>query len=533
MSEAAFELPQVSLGRYVDLLKRRRWQVIPVSLLGLVVGGAVAFFIPRYYVAETVLSYYRVPTEIQVAPQEDPFKFVVDNATIMLPQVARDAMAHLGWDESRETDPQKKRDLERDVEQRITVLDVNALPHRTFVRLVVQFRDRDGKRAAAFLNEVVDTWMGQRIAEMRKQVEDQSNLANRQSKSALTEWNTLNGELSNLAFVYGFRRDFSEGSQQEDLRLRGEAQAAREGKLLEAQGEVARLNKAIDDKQKEIDLTRRTVDLSSLSVAERFKAGSPEQQMAVELLRVQKILEMAGEAYPGRAEFEADAKLLKEKLERALAAGGEAVNPAIEKLRKELEELGQQLAAATAKRDALLAEVGVQGEGSKRRQDAMQEYIAKLRALGEAEDKRKAASARLAAAIEMREQLESNRPIKVEIPATVPKRPTEPNIFLVAVVGCVVGLGVAIGLILLIDVMQGTLKTVDDVERALPVPVLGAVSHLETEEQRRRQSQGRRRASLVAGLFLLGAVVVITTYYWAPHRLPPFARDLLSLVLGG
>ena len=40
-------LPQLSLQRYVDLVKRRRWQVLPVSLLGLLVGGIVAFFIPR------------------------------------------------------------------------------------------------------------------------------------------------------------------------------------------------------------------------------------------------------------------------------------------------------------------------------------------------------------------------------------------------------------------------------------------------------------------------------------------------------
>ena len=34
-----FEVPQISLTRYVDLLKRRRWQVVPVSLIGLLLGG--------------------------------------------------------------------------------------------------------------------------------------------------------------------------------------------------------------------------------------------------------------------------------------------------------------------------------------------------------------------------------------------------------------------------------------------------------------------------------------------------------------
>ena len=47
------ELPTVSFARYLDLLKRRTWQVVSVSLLGLVVGGLVALMIPRYYVAHT------------------------------------------------------------------------------------------------------------------------------------------------------------------------------------------------------------------------------------------------------------------------------------------------------------------------------------------------------------------------------------------------------------------------------------------------------------------------------------------------
>jgi hypothetical protein len=38
---------------------------------------------------------------------------------------------------------------------------------------------------------------------------------------------------------------------------------------------------------------------------------------------------------------------------------------------------------------------------------------------------------------------------------------------------------------------------------------------------------------LLAGGILFGLVVVVTTYYVAPHRLPPFARDLLAIVLGG
>jgi len=63
--------------------------------------------------------------------------------------------------------------------------------------------------------------------------------------------------------------------------------------------------------------------------------------------------------------------------------------------------------------------------------------------------------------------------------------------------------------------------------------MLGGVSYLETDEQRIRTASGRRRVSLLAGSILFGMVVVVTTYYVAPHRLPPFAREVLAIVLGG
>ena len=51
MSE--LDIPQISIARYLELLKRRWWSVIPVTVIGLIVGGVAAFLVPRYYVAET------------------------------------------------------------------------------------------------------------------------------------------------------------------------------------------------------------------------------------------------------------------------------------------------------------------------------------------------------------------------------------------------------------------------------------------------------------------------------------------------
>jgi hypothetical protein len=96
----------------------------------------------------------------------------------------------------------------------------------------------------------------------------------------------------------------------------------------------------------------------------------------------------------------------------------------------------------------------------------------------------------------------------------------------------VLGLGAAIGLILLLDVLQGTFKTVEDVERALSVPVLGGMSHLETEEERRDLQRVRKRNSLIVlALLMLGGTVLLI-YLVNPSALPSFVRDVLSFLLG-
>ena len=128
-------------------------------------------------------------------------------------------------------------------------------------------------------------------------------------------------------------------------------------------------------------------------------------------------------------------------------------------------------------------------------------------------------------------KIRTTPPIRVEDPARVRNRPSEPNITLVALAGSLAGLALAIGLILVIDFLQASFKTVGDVEHALSVPILGSISHMKTEEKKSAETRKHRRVALVATVLLVLLVAVFFIYYTDPTLLPGPVRDVLSLIL--
>ena len=138
MTQMQVELPQLSLQRYLDLVKRRRWQLVPVSLLGLVIGGLVAFFIPRYFVADTLVVHQQVPGETP-PDRENPFRSIVDTARSTIPLAVDEALDELHWPEVAQLDRFERQQYEREVEERVRVLEANAWDKtRAYAQLRVQ-----------------------------------------------------------------------------------------------------------------------------------------------------------------------------------------------------------------------------------------------------------------------------------------------------------------------------------------------------------------------------------------------------------
>jgi hypothetical protein len=559
------DLPQLSLQRYVDLVRRRRWQLVPISLLGLVVGAVVAFLIPRYYVAEASVEHQEVAGEMERG--DNPFKRIVDNATETIRLSAGKAMEALNWPEAAIADPSRRTLEEKAVRERITVLDSNAGDKaRTYAYIRIFYKDTDAKRAADFANALVDTWIAGRVAKLRSSHAEQLQLANTEFNEWDRTYEQYLTEKQNLEVRYRIRPDLEPGLQQEEFRQRQAAHAELRDRRRELEGERAARNAEVERLREQLaTVPERTLPTAAaiqeaLRVADAIRlrdgkagaAGGAEppateprpdakEREGVAAMLMQLQMAQAGidawkEGTRERARMERDSKRMLTVLCAALGivldAEGKMPNPTHA-------DLASRLAAAVkaaAKTAGDLQRIETELVGEERRLDDLAEGYrlleSKRKDLAMAEQKRADAAGWAQQQSGYLAALEKRLPVTPQQRATPPPRPTEPNILVVSLIGAVLGLGVAVGLILLLDLLQGTWKTSDEVERGLGVPVLGGMSHMETEVERATASRGRRRAGMAAFLATALVVLIVVVWYRAPTRLPAFVRDLMALLLG-
>ena len=67
--------------------------------------------------------------------------------------------------------------------------------------------------------------------------------------------------------------------------------------------------------------------------------------------------------------------------------------------------------------------------------------------------------------------------ISIVDPASVPRGPIKPNIKLNVILGAIVGLGLGLGLVFFLEYLDNTIKSPEDVEEYLNIPLLGVLSH--------------------------------------------------------
>jgi len=530
------EMPQLSLQRYIDLVKRRRWRVVPVSILGLVIGGLVAFLIPRYFVAKTLLLHSQLPGGAKNS--EYPFKQIVDTAKSSIPLYVEEAVAELKWQEYTSADEFTRGQYARGVEERVKIFEQNSGDSdRLYATLSVEYRDTDGNRSEQLLNKLVEVWMMRRTSELREPARARALAAKTQAERAQLAVRQCRTDKQNLERQYGIDPQFSISVQRAEYGAQIERQIEAQGILSKQIGAQAKLAAAIGvDRDKLADLAPRIPPVDALW----FDAALKDKKIApLAMMAAKKMMEFTSTFRPGtpnwykaKRDYERQVAYIKQLLPKVpVDSEGMVPNPKHTDLRLKIELAEKDLVKVTAEIAAVEKSLAAEADRLSRLKDGYLVYENKLDELREAEDARRSALADEAEANKFDVELTKDLPVKQLRRAVVPPVPTEPNIMVVASVGCLLGLLAAIGLILLFDFLQGSYKTLDDVERGLSVPVLGGISHLETKAEQQMASRSRRRVSLVAAAALLMVTSIVMVFYLDPNRLPAVVRNVLNVLL--
>jgi capsular polysaccharide biosynthesis protein len=535
------ELPPISFARYLDLLKRRRWQVIPMSVFGLVVGGVIAFFVPRYYVAETELVYTGMVLDTDSKTGADPLYQRVLGAksavTATIPKTAEE----LQWVGRNEDDPVRQNILDG-IRARTSVEAWQVSRERSDYKIKIVYRDVDGVRAKTFANRLRETW----VADLMQQF---NHIAANELRLATNEVTNLS-HARDEAFVEikNFRQEHQLERGEEDFGGQAAAETGIKTDLRAHQAMVTQIQAGLIGKRLSLDTLQQSIEEGVIPARKPVSTPlSADPQLAEQAQRLQAQIVAAQAARDGwrpgtywHGYHQAVLEAAQQQL-RALAPGSAEAGVRVEMVENpdyvarlaEINQLKADISVLESQLGVYLAEVAELEDRLRVLPEIWRDYELRLAEKARIEERLAAAQARTDSFRNRWERARTIDPFSSVVFAVVPSTPTEPNVSLVALAGSLLGLAAAIGLVLLLDILRASFKTVDDVSYALKLPVLGVMSHLETEEMRVENQRHRRVVAAVIAVFLTLLIGVITVYYVAPTRLPTSVHRVLDALLAG
>ena len=193
----------------------------------------------------------------------------------------------------------------------------------------------------------------------------------------------------------------------------------------------------------------------------------------------------------------------------------EVENPARAEIRRLIQEVESKIAGIESRKRGL--EVMIVEE--EKEVGRLHEVYRKVRLLEEQIQIHKATltAAEQAYQAKMREfavaSSPKNNPFAILEEVNVPPKATEPNPWLIVILSVALGLGIGIGIAVLLEYTKSCFRSVYDVSRVLPVPVLGNINRIVTRREA-KQRLARRMIVGAASFLVLGSLAFVT-WAWA------------------
>lgn len=532
--------PPGQLQELLEILRRRRWQVILPAALIVALGTAFAVIVPKKYT---------VSTEVEL---RETF-LQTKGAAIRLTNQAREAesatyqirsskrlrgvVEKLKWPEYLTLSPEEQFEFLKDLQEDVTVTVPRKPEGATSSYVTIEYKDTDPQRAVEFLRELRTQWIESEVEKGRSAVKAEYDVLLAQREALEEERRKKDLELTDLRASYGLSptQPLSASDVQRDEDPVFAALERHRDQLQVAQIDLAETQSTVEAIQKQLEEIEPKIRIESEVGGRSF-----EDEIRARRLEIAK-LQVKLEGYkPQHSKYTTTRRMieaLESEIEQLETMATEAeveerwvTNPDYAPKLKELEEATVLRDAKRGRRDRLLEVIASEEEQVRERQQIYSE--ARLR---QEEIMAVAASLRdLEIRLQnKRQELEvingpAGNPFQIIQQVNAPTSPSQPSAVLIIIFSLVAGFGVGLAGALLIEFSKSCFRNPGELSRVMVVPVLGVVNTIRTERQLRRARLRRATVGLASSLFV--AAVLFVAWAWAhkPEFLAPGVLDAIE-----
>jgi succinoglycan biosynthesis transport protein ExoP len=559
-----------SLSEYVGIVRRRRTPALVAGLSVLLIALAIALFWPATYrsTGTILIEQQEVPVDLvrsMVSSYADQRIQMISQRVMTSENLMRIMDRYQLYSDRRRKDPREEL-IERmrdDIELSMISADVVdprlGRPVKATIAFTLSYDSSSRDLAAKVANEITSLYLNENLQTRRQTADDTASFLTAEGDRLSKQIDQLDARLAEfkarhvnnlpeLAQVNMSQMNRTEEELREtDTRLRSldqqivflDAQLATltpHAQLYTDSGQrilspsdrlktlksdyarasaiyasthpdVVRMKREIEGLEKEVgridtgnDLARQLDDAQSQLAAarEKYAADHPDVQ---QLERLVASLEQA----------------MREAPLTSAAVRSEPDNPAYIQVSSQREATLSERESLRKKRDVLRARINDFEQRLARSPEVEREYSGMLRELQSAqlkygEVRQKQMEATLSRNLETERKGERFTLIEPPLPA---EEPVSPPRLVIVVLGMVLSFGVAVGIVLLIEAVDTSIRTRRDIELLTAVPPLAVLPWIETPDERAGRAK-TRRLSLAGAVGGVAAAVVMTHFLYRP-----------------
>ena len=532
--------PPGQLQEFLDILKRRIWQIVLPTLFSVALGVGFAVIVPKKYEVTTQVELRETLAGVGGATGGDLSLSAreAENAPHQIKSLQRIrwVVEKLKWAEYLTLPREEQYEYLQDIQDSLTVTvprknkDVGS----TFV--TIEYLNTSASRAEQFLRELRTAWIEQVVERDRDKIKlEYSNLLEEQA-SKEKELQREHRQLTELRGRYGLSPTqptprSNQGRAEDPAYLRLMALEARiEVLKLEVAGGQATVKELTDQLEQTDERVQEVAYVEGQTYDEKLEELRAERAEHLSELR-------AGGYRPAHSTYRQLQHLIEtvdgniEELEKLVTRGEVQENWVPNEAWQALNErlAGAELGLVLVRKERMELETKYEQDRETLRQ--LQDVYREDSEHSEAITRLTVSLAALDVMLQMKKQqmefieTSSGNPFQIMQDVVAPSTPSEPNPFLIVAFALVAGLALGIGSAIMAEFSRSRFKSAADISAVMLIPVLGVVDGIVTRAQVRRRLL-RQAAVASSSLVLIGAVVFVT-WAWAtsPDLLAPELLD--------